>query len=150
MLEVVSLCVDELKRGAGEVLQNKEKVLFLFAGSLSVLWLSPPVYIPVELWHKAANGVMSIFRDKLLRENTMCLLEPLLTPLVQQTQSGNRIVLTFSYNVGNWRKRCKIGWLETQQQTAFRCCLFSWECKLKLWGKVGLKVPKYDWSSHQW
>lgn len=92
MLEVVSVSVDELKRGAGEVLQNKEKVLFLFAGSLSVLGLSLSVYIPVELRLKAANGVMSIFRDKLLREDTMCLLEPLLIPLVQQTQSGNRII----------------------------------------------------------
>lgn len=101
MLEVVPVCVDELKRGAGEVLQNKEKVLFLFAGSLSVLGLSPSVYIPVELRLKAANGVMSIFRDKLLREDTMCQLEPLLTPLVQQSQRANRILLTFSYNVGN-------------------------------------------------
>lgn len=87
MLEVVPVCVDELKRGAGEVQQNKEKVLFLFAGSLSVLGLSLSVYIPVELRLKAANGVMSIFRDNLLREDTMCLLEPLLTPLVQCEQN---------------------------------------------------------------
>lgn len=101
MLEVVPVCVEELQRGAGEVQQNKEKVLFLFAGSLSVLGLSLPVYIPVELRLKAANGVMSIFRDKLLQEDTTCLLDALLTPPVQQTESMNRIVPTFSYNVGN-------------------------------------------------
>lgn len=101
VLEVVPVGVDGLTRGAGEVLQNKEKLLFLFAGSLSVLGLSLSVYIPAELRLKAANGVMSIFRDKLQREDTMCLLEPLLTPLVQQTQPGNRTALTFSYNVGN-------------------------------------------------
>lgn len=70
--------------GAGEVVQNKEKVLFLFAGSLSALGLSPPVYIPAELRPKAANGVMSIFSDKPLREDTACRAEPLLAPPVQQ------------------------------------------------------------------
>lgn len=66
------------------MVQNKEKVLFLFAGSLSALGLSPLVYMPAELRLKAANGVMSIFSDKPLREDTACLLEPLLAPPVQQ------------------------------------------------------------------
>lgn len=78
------------------MVQNKEKVLFLFAGSLSVLGLSLSVYIPVELRLKAANGVMSIFRDKLLQEDTTCLLEPLLAPPAQLTERVSTIVLTFS------------------------------------------------------
>lgn len=55
--------------GAGEVVQNKEKALFLFAASAGAAAQRLLLY---QLGRKAADGAMSISRDKLLQEDAAC------------------------------------------------------------------------------
>lgn len=57
------------------MVQNKEEDLFLSAVSAAAE-AQPAAFIAVQPGRKAADGVMSIFRDKLLQEDTACSAAP--------------------------------------------------------------------------
>lgn len=57
------------------MVQNKEEDLFLSAVS-AVAEAQPAAFIAVQPGCKAADGVMSISRDKLLQEDTACSAAP--------------------------------------------------------------------------